>query len=438
MCIHSIFIALFFNAMKFIIHPSKIEGKVPIPGSKSHTIRALVMGLLAEGESIIRDPLESSDTLSCIRMVESFGGKIVREKNLWKVKGTGGRMPIPDDIIDTGNSGTTLYIGIGTASLIEGITIFTGDHQIRSRPADGLLEAINALGAKARSTRGNGKPPLVIEGPIKGGETSVKAVTSQYLSSLLIATPLAKNDSVISVPLLYEAPYVTMTLRWLERCGIRYTADESYRKFIFPGRQCYKSFDSHIGADFSSSAFFLVAAAITGCKLILTGLDFADPQGDKEVVHILQKMGASIDIAGLTLRIRGGNLRGGTFDLNAIPDALPSLAVAACFADGETKLVNVPQARLKETDRIAVMCRELKKMGANIEEISDGLIVRKSTLTGAEVNGHGDHRVVMSLAVAGLAARGTTVVDTAESVSVTFPSFPELMRAIGAALTINE
>ncbi len=423
--------------MKFTVNPSKLQGKVPIPGSKSHTIRALIIGLLAEGDSILREPLESSDTLSCVRMIEAFGGQVTREKNLWKVKGTGGRLPIPDDVIDTGNSGTTLYIGMGTASLVQGITVLTGDHQIRSRPADGLIDALNALGAHARSTRNNGKPPLVIEGPITGGKTSVKAITSQYLTSLLLATPLAISDTIIDVPLLYEAPYVTMTLRWLERCGIRYTADESYTKFIIPGGQCYKPFDAHIPADFSSSAFFLVAAAITGSELKLTGLDFTDSQGDKEVVSILQKMGVRIDIDGTSLRIRGGKLTGGTFDLNAIPDALPSLAVAACFAGGETKLINVPQARLKETDRIAVMCRELKKMGANIEEMPDGLIIRRSTLRGTEVHGHGDHRVVMSLAVAGLASDGITTVDTAESVSVTFPSFPELMHNIGASLTIE-
>ncbi len=424
--------------MKCTVRPSQLQGVVPIPGSKSHTIRALVIGLLADGESTLREPLESSDTLSCARMIEAFGAHLSREKNLWKVKGTAGKLRVPDDVIDTGNSGTTLYIGIGIASLIDGITVLTGDHQIRSRPADGLLDAINALGARGRSTRSNGKPPLVIEGPLKGGETSVKAVTSQYLTSLLIATPLANNNTVINVPLLYEAPYVTMTLRWLERCGIRYQADESLRTCIVPGKQRYHSFDTHIAADFSSAAFFLVAAAITKSELVLTGLDFSDPQGDKAVVQILQNMGASIEIDGLSCKIKGGHLKGGTFDLNAIPDALPSLAVAGCFADGETKLVNVPQARLKETDRIAVMCGELKKMGADIEELPDGLAIRRSALRGADVCGHGDHRVVMSLAVAGLAAEGITTIDTAESVSVTFPDFPKLMQNIGASITIHE
>ncbi|MCX7677845.1 MAG: 3-phosphoshikimate 1-carboxyvinyltransferase [Spirochaetes bacterium] len=424
--------------MKFIVQPSTLNGTVSIPGSKSHTIRALVIGLLAEGKSYIRKPLESSDTISCLKMVEAFGARVDRKANEWEISGTGGNVQIPEDVIDTGNSGTTLYIGIGIASLIKGITVFTGDHQIRARPVAGLLDALNKLGAKTRSTRNNGKPPVIIEGPIVGGTTSIDAITSQYLTSLLIATPLANADTEIIVPVLNEAPYVTMTLQWLSRTGIRYDADDSYRKFYIYGNQRYHPFDEHIAADFSSATFFAVAAAITRSELTLTGLDFTDSQGDKEVIFILEKMGAKVDIEGRTVRIRGGKLKGGTFDLNAIPDALPALSVAACFADGETRLVNVPQARVKETDRIAVMCQELKKMGATIDELPDGLVVRRSTLRGTEVDGHGDHRVVMSLAVAGLAAEGTTVVNTAEAVSVTFPSFAQLLQSCGALLSIRE
>ncbi|HPA71842.1 MAG TPA: 3-phosphoshikimate 1-carboxyvinyltransferase [Spirochaetota bacterium] len=418
--------------MNHIVNPSRIGGAVSIPGSKSHTIRALALGLLADGESVIRKPLESSDTLSCLAMVERFGARVTREGGIWRLRGTGPIPALPDDVIDTGNSGTTLYIGLGIASLLGGATVFTGDGQIRSRPADGLLGAINDLGGRAFSTRGNGKPPLVIEGPVRGGETSIEAVTSQYLTSLLIALPLAGADSVINVPLLNEAPYVTMTLRWLERLGARVEADDRYRRFRVPGRQSYRPFDEEIAADFSSATFFLVAAAVTGCELELRGLDFTDPQGDKEVVNILKAMGAEVAIGERSIRIRGGKLTGGVFDLNAIPDALPALSVAACFAEGETRLVNVPQARLKETDRIAVMCRELSKMGARVEELPDGLIVKRSALKGTAVDGHGDHRVVMALSVAGLAAEGTTTVGTAESVSVTFPGFTGLMRSAGA------
>lgn len=418
--------------MQFVVSPSSLHGQVVIPGSKSHTIRALVCALLADGTSTIQMPLDSSDTRSCLGMIRQFGATVEEGEHEWKVTSCG--MPkVPDDVIDVGNSGTSLYFGIGVASLIHGITVFTGDHQIRNRPADDLLNAITELGGYAVSTRANGKPPVVVQGPITGGHVEIRAITSQYLSSLLLATPKAKNNTIIDVPLLNEAPYVGMTLWWLNELGIEYH-NTGYQQFIVKGGQTYKPFTKYIPADFSSATFFMVAAAITRSTVVLKGLDFNDTQGDKEVVNILKAMGAEVDILPDAIAITGKTLKGGAFDLNAMPDALPALSVCACFADGETRLVNVPQARVKETDRIAVMCAELKKMGAHIEELPDGLVIRKSALKGAHVNGHHDHRVVMALVVAGLAADGSTTIDTAESVSVTFPNFVELMQALGAGI----
>jgi 3-phosphoshikimate 1-carboxyvinyltransferase len=420
--------------MKFIVKPSKISGKIDIPGSKSHTIRALVFGLLADGESVIRAPLVSADTNSCVEMVKKFGAEIRTESNEWLVKGRAGKPCVPGDVIDVGNSGTSLYIGLGIASLVDGYTVFTGDSQIRNRPVNALLKSIPDLGGQAYSTQGNDKPPVVVKGRLHGGNTSVEAVTSQYLSSLLIAAPLASGDTTIHVPLLNELPYVAMTLNWLDKLGIKYD-NKDYKKFFVKGKQVYKTFDGYIPADFSSAAFFLVAAAITGAELILNGLDYNDTQGDKEVVKILREMGAEVDIGNNFITIKGGKLKGDEFDLNAIPDSLPSLAVAACFAEGETRLVNVAQARVKETDRIKVMYHELRKMGADVEELPDGLVIRKSQLKGAVVNGHHDHRVVMALSVAGLMAEGQTEIDTAESAAVTFPEFFNLMKSIKADIT---
>jgi len=424
--------------MKFLIKPSQLRGEVTIPGSKSHTVRALLCAMYAEGESRVEFPLDSSDTRSCVEMVRRFGAAVRIEPDLWTVSGTGGKLAVPADVIDVGNSGTTLYFGLAAASLAGGHTVFTGDGQIRNRPADGLLRSLGDLGATAFSTRGNGKPPVVVGGVLRGGSTSLEAHTSQYLSALLLAAPLAPEDTRIEVPLLNEAPYVTMTLRWMDRLGIRYEAARDYRRFTVPGGQRYRPFTGAIPGDFSSATFFMVAAAVTGSELALRGLDFSDSQGDREVVTILKAMGADVEIAKDRITVRGRELSGGVFDLNAIPDALPALAVAACFARGQTRLVNVPQARLKETDRIKVMCGELKKMGARVEETSDGLIIQRSELRGADVRGHGDHRVVMALSVAGLAAGGVTTVDTAESVSVTFPGFYSLMERAGAAIAGEE
>lgn len=419
--------------MIFVVQPSKINGSVAVPGSKSHTIRALVLALLAEGESVIREPLYSSDTLSCYTMIKKFGAIVTGEGTEWHVTGRGGELAVPDDIIDTGNSGTSLYIGLGIASTVNGVTVFTGDHQIRNRPADALIASINDLGGEAFSTRGNGKPPVVVKGRLHGGTTNIEAVTSQYLTSLLIAAPFADGDTTIRVPLLNELPYVTMTLDWLDAVGILYE-NKNYREFVVPGNQRIRCFNEQIAADFSSATFFLVAAAIAGGEVELRGLDFSDTQGDKEVVRILQDMGADIRLEEKKIIIRGGELRGGIFDLNPIPDALPALSVAACFAEGETRLVNVPQARLKETDRIRVMYEELRKMGAWIEELPDGLVIRRSKLKGCLLDGHADHRVVMALSVAGLAAEGESSINTAESVAITFPSFLELMSSLGATM----
>lgn len=423
--------------MEFIVQKSEIGGDIIIPGSKSHTIRALVIALLSHGMSLIENPLVSSDTGSCLNMIEQFGARIEKEKNIWHIEGLDGDISVPEDVIDIGNSGTSLYIGLGVASLAGGYTVFTGDHQIRSRPADALLNSIIDLGGDAFSTKGNGKPPLVVKGRISGGNTEIEAVTSQYLTSLLIAAPLASSDTHIRVPLLNELPYITMTLDWLNKLGIEYE-NRDYKEFYIKGNQRYAGFREVIAADFSSATFFLVAAAITGAELNLIGLDFTDTQGDKEVVDILRKMGAEIEIGKKNIKIRGGNLKGGVFDLNRIPDTLPALSVAACFAEGETRLTNVPQARLKETDRITVMHDELKKLGAGIEEIKDGLIITRSNLRGGKVEGHNDHRVVMALSVAGLASNSEVCVSTAEAVSVTFPDFMKLMAGIGANIRLVE
>ncbi len=396
-----------------------------------------MLGLLAEGESVIEYPLVSSDTMSCVNMIRQFGADVKEDNNQWRVTGKGGELDVPEDVVDIGNSGTSLYIGLGLASLVSGYSVFTGDHQIRSRPAEALMRSITDLKGEAFSTRNNGMPPVVIKGRIKGGKTKIEAVTSQYLTSLLLSTPFAEGDTVIDVPLLYEKPYVTMTLGWLDKLGIKYKNND-YKSFEVNGGQSCTSFREYVAADFSSGTFFLAAAAITGAELTLNGLDFNDTQGDKEVVTILKSMGASVEVGEKLIKIQGGKLKGGVFDLNAMPDSLPALSVAACFAEGETRLINVPQARLKETDRIKVMCHELKKMGAHIEELEDGLVIRKSELKGAEVNGHDDHRVVMALSVAGLMADGETVIQSAESVSVTFPGFLKLMKSINADINKSE
>jgi len=226
-----------------------------------------------------------------------------------------------------------------------------------------------------------------------------------------------------------------MTMSWLDEQGIKYKVNKDWSRFEVKGGQEFKAFEKVIPADFSSASFALCAAAI--CResdVLLQGLDMGDSQGDKAIVGMLEKMGAEIKVSEEGIRVFGSRLNGIELDLNDTPDALPALAVTACFAEGETRLVNVPQARIKETDRIKAMCTELKKLGADIEELPEGLVIRKSRLKGTVVHGYSDHRMVMALTVAGLAAEGVTTVDTAESVAVTFPGFSEKFRALGASI----
>ncbi len=421
--------------MRLRVQKSNMSGCINIPGSKSHTIRSLFISSIAEGTSRIHYPLLSQDTFSAVKACTAFGAKIKQDSNSFIVTGFGGKPQVPENIIDVENSGTTLRLAMMTAGLVDGTTVFTGDSQIRKRPLKPLICAMNNLGASVFSTRGNGMAPIVVKGLAKGGHTELDAVTSQYLSSILISAPLLTNDTELTVVRLNEVPYVEMTLWWLDKQNIKYDND-NFKHFRIYGNQKYSPMETTIPGDFSSATFFLVLAAISKGEFVLQNLDMSDSQGDKQVAAILESMGAKLEIYGKGIRIKGSELVGKTIDMNAIPDALPAMAVAGCFAEGETRLINVPQARLKETDRISVMCKELRKLGADIFELPDGLVIRKSKLVAGCVDGHYDHRVVMALAVAGLNTDGETIVDTAEAMNVTFPEFPDLVKRCGGNIEL--
>jgi len=421
--------------MKLRVKPSGLRGTISIPASKSHTIRALAIATLAQGISLLKNPLFSEDTTACINACQSLGAKIEMGKD-WIVQGVNGVPQPAEGTINVMNSGATLRIMAGIASLSNKIVRLDGDAQIKKRPMQPLLTALNNLGATTRSESGNGMCPLTIEGKIKGGFTQIDSVTSQFLTSLLICSPLAAQDTHINVTNLNEKPYIEITLHWLNAQGIQYTCENNFASFVIKGKQSYKAFEQRIPADFSSATFPLVAAAITNSSILLEGLDFNDPQGDKEVFSMLEAMGTHIKAESEGIHIRGEKLQGREFDLNNTPDALPALAVLGCAAFGTTVLKNVPQARIKETDRIDVMARELSKMGARLEELPDGIILHNSKLIGATVNGHGDHRVIMALSLAGLIADGETIIEGAESLAVTFPAYVEKMSALGADMSL--
>ncbi len=423
--------------MQLLVEGSPLRGEVEIPGSKSHTIRGVAISALAAGTSTLRRPLHSADAEAALRAYTALGAGVERNEDAWTVTGTGGVPAVPDNVIDLGNSGTTMNVALGTAALLrEGLCVLTGDAQVRRRPNGPLADALNALGARVQATRGNGCPPFVAGGWLRGGTVSFEAMTSQYVTALLLNAPLADGDTLLDVPLMHEKPYVWMTLDWLARQGIRVVHDDSLTRFEIPGGQAYTPVDRQIPADFSSATFFLAAGALQDNDIVSRGLDLDDTQGDKAVLDYLRAMGADVSDTPDGIRVCGKVLQGTELDLNATPDALPMLAVLGCFARGTTRLANVPQARLKETDRIVVMAAQLGKLGARVREEADGLVIEQSALQPGHVDGHGDHRVVMSLAIGATMLPGTTTIEGYEAVNVTYPGFVEALRALGATARV--
>jgi 3-phosphoshikimate 1-carboxyvinyltransferase len=419
--------------MKIKSVSSVLSGQILIPASKSHTIRAVAIAAMADGVSVLKNPLLSDDARSAVQGAVEMGAKTDLGKD-WIIRGIDGLPGSQCRFINVGNSGTSLRILTALCALGAHPVTFDGDKSIRQRPMEPLLSALQQLGVTLLDSAG-GKCPFTIQGPIKGGKTVVNGISSQFLTALLIACPLAPRDTEIVVENLNEKPYVEITLDWMRFMGIRFE-QRGLDWFMVYGKQHYHSFERLIPADFSSATFPLCAAAITGSEVLIRGLDFTDHQGDKAVFAFFEKMGVKLKHTARGVLVKGGDLKGTDIDMNDTPDALPAMAVAGCYASGITRLLNVPQARLKECDRIRASAEELRKMGARIEELEDGLVIHQSDLVGTDLHGYGDHRMVMALTIAGLAARGATTVDTADAARVTYPSFIEDMKALGAGIQL--
>jgi 3-phosphoshikimate 1-carboxyvinyltransferase len=423
--------------MDCIVQKSSLHGEITVPGSKSHTIRAVLLAALADGVSVIRNPLNHGDGKSALNSARAFGAEITEKAGVWTVKGAG-KAKLPDNVIDCGNSGTTTNFTIALASLCEGYTLITGDEQIRRRPVAPLVSAINELGCNAFLCRpGTDAPPVVVGGKIRGGEAHLSGFNSQFVSALLLAAAIADGDTVIYVETPLEKPYLQMTLDWMRRYGVLAECSGDYTRFAVHGGQSYHATDSVIPGDWSAAAFPLVAAVCTPSVLMINGVDFDDVQGDKVIVDHLLAMGADIvkERTRNRLIVRGGKkLSGGaTINLNDTPDMLPSLAVAAAYAEGTTTFTGLAHVRVKETDRVAVMEKELNKLGVQVQTGADTMtIYGGEPLTGAAVESYGDHRVAMALAVAGLFAEGGVRVRVVECIPVSFPGFFELLEGVGA------
>ncbi|KAF5434061.1 3-phosphoshikimate 1-carboxyvinyltransferase [Candidatus Methanophagaceae archaeon] len=434
--------------MKVAVRQSKIKGELNAPPSKSYTHRAIAIATLG-AKSDIFYPLISEDTKATINAAKCLGAIIEYEpgSNKIAIDGVEGEPETPEDVINVENSGTTLRFFTAISALCEGAAVLTGDASLRTRPNTPLLKSLNDLGSEVFSTKGDGTPPLVVKGKLKGGETTMDAsISSQFISALLISCPLIEKGSYIRANNLASVPYMQMTLEVLAQAGVEIPVsrlDTDGNDYVFD-IECGKSYglrEFTVPGDFSSSSYLLAAAALTESEITVGNL-FPSAQGDSRIVELLDNMGADISWSkeeGLvTVKgVKGDGLRGVKVNMRANPDLVPTVAVLAAVANGTTEITDVGHLRYKETDRLMLVAEELRKLDARIEEKEDGLLIEGKALKAAKVHSHGDHRLAMALTLAALCTRGETVIADADCAKVSYPTFFDDMCSLGADIIIK-
>lgn len=429
------------------VRPSgSIRGDISMPPSKTHSFRALVLAALADGISVIRRPKISSDWHEAVKAMRLYGAEIQEiEPDVFRVQGVAGQLRTPDDVINVNNSGTMLVFIAGVAAACAGWTILTGDESLRKlrKITRNFIAPFQELGVTVISTKEDGMAPFVFKGKVNGGAAHMDGVGCQPVFSVLIASALSQKPVEVFVNNPGETAYIDLLLYWFTKAGLAWeNIGNQYRHYRFPGNPPPRPFDTAIPFEWSAPGYPLLAALITPeSEVTVKGMDLNDPYGDKQMIYILQKMGADISIEDKVISARTSQLKGLEVDMNALPDQVPTLAVAACFARGETTIKNALTARWKECDRIAAVCRELQKMGAKITEKEDGLIVHQDgtwELTGTGIDGYYDHRMVMAFSVAGLGARGETTISDAQMVEKSFGTYIREMKQAGADFEVVE
>jgi 3-phosphoshikimate 1-carboxyvinyltransferase len=429
--------------MDVSVSPSRVAGDARAPPSKSYTHRAILAAGYSAGATV-EDALVSADTRATMRAVEAFGGCVDRDGSTVVVAGFDGRPGTPDDVVDCANSGTTMRLVTGCAALGDGLTVLTGDDSLRSRPHGPLLDAISQLDGRAESTRRNGQAPLVVGGHVEGGRVSIPGdVSSQFITALLMAG--AVTDSGVEIELeteLKSAPYVDITVEVLADFGV--DVDRTDEGFAVDGGQSYDPTggEYHVPGDFSSMSYLLAAGTVAGEGGVTVHGARPSAQGDAAIVDVLERMGADIDWdreEGV-IDVSRSRLAGVEVAVGDTPDLLPTIATLGAVADGDTRIVDCEHVRYKETDRVSAMAEELTKLGASVTEEHDVLTIHgdETDLLGTRVDGRHDHRIVMSLAVAGLVAAGTTTIAGGEHVDVSFPGFFDVLEGLGASIERGE
>lgn len=409
----------------------KIKAVVQVPGSKSITQRALIAAALAGGESTLLGPLESEDTRYTAAALQQMGVSVEKGEGKWIVKGNGGRIRTPNKEIYLGNNGTATRFLTSVAALGQGTFRISGDARMAERPILPLMQALQGWGVDIASINNNGCPPLRIKANgLSGGKTVLPpGKSSQYLSSLLLVAPYARQAAALDVEgEILSLPYVIMTLVVMEAFGITVEANEELNSFSIP-RGTYNAMEYAIEGDASNASYFYAAAAVTGGEVTVPNVPVPSMQGDAAFVALLARMGCDINKTGDGLTVSGPEeLTGITIDMGGMPDVVPTLAVVASQARGRSVIKNIGHLRIKECDRLHVMAVELAKLGARVQELEDSLIIEgkdpDAPMHGAEIETYNDHRIAMSFALAGLAVPGVKILGE-ECVAKSFPDFWE-------------
>ncbi|MFN0018126.1 MAG: 3-phosphoshikimate 1-carboxyvinyltransferase [Pirellulaceae bacterium] len=405
-----------------------VRGSIRPPGSKSITNRALVCAALAEGESKLSGALDSEDTQVMIDSLHRLGIQVQRQEEGTKlvVSGCGSNLPASEADLFVGNSGTTIRFLTALTTLGRGTYRLDGVPRMHERPIADLLAALNQLGADVRSEAGTGCPPVIVKSNgLPGGKTTIRGdISSQFLSGLLMAAPLAQNNVELLVEgELVSQPYVTMTIGVMRKFGVE-AHYSGLSRFLIAGQQRYRGCEYEIEPDASAASYFWGLAAVTGGEVTVEGLGQGALQGDVAFVQCLEQMGCrvSYNSRGTTVSSSGAPLRGIDVDMNAISDTAQTLAVVALFADSPTTICGVAHIRHKETDRIGDLACELRKLGAKVDEFPDGLRITPAPLRGATIDTYNDHRMAMSFALAGMKIPGVTIQNPG-CTAKTYPKF---------------
>ena len=419
---------------------TSLRGTVKAPPSKSFTHRAFIAATLSPGASVIRDPLICDDTLATLDACRMLGAKIIKkETSVFEIQGRSKPLT-PENVINCRDSASTIRFLTPICALAEGISVLTGGNSLRRRPMGPLLDAMRQLGIQCYSTRGDSCPPVVVfGGGIKGGKTSICGdVSSQFVSGLLFATPMAQEDTDIDISTTLESkPYVEITMSVLRSHGIEVEADLDFRSFHVPCDQKFVPSSHTIEGDYSSAAFLLAAAVITNSKIRVTNLREDSLQGDRVIFDLLKKIGVKMEVGKKFVEIEGAeaHLQPFNADLRDNPDLVPVCVALACFAYGRSVIRGVKRLRFKESDRVAALLGELTKMEVKIRLVNDAIEIESDgRLHGAELYSHNDHRIAMTCIVSALGAEGTSVIRGVECINKSYPNFLRDIASLGAEI----